>query len=73
MKNLFERLKPELVIKLEQERLLYPCSIEVFEKALKSYYWEIDLPVRFAYNVVNLSNNNFGISQLLDCFIPKEK
>ncbi len=43
--SLYERLSPEALATLEQERAKYPATAEVVERALKSHNYIVDIPL----------------------------
>lgn len=69
MGNIIERLKPELLQALENDKILYPFSMRCLEDELRSKTICTDLTVSNAYQVVNLTRSStFGISELVNCF-----
>lgn len=69
MRNLLERLKPEVLESLQRDKVLYPFSMRCLEDELRSKVICTDLSVSNAYQVVNLTGSlTFGISELVNCF-----
>lgn len=69
MKTLFENLKPEILEKLEQRFLLYPCSTENLILELKENICWLNLTINTAVNLCLLDNGkNLGILELANLF-----
>lgn len=68
MKTLYERLKPEVLAKLQKEAELYPNTIEDLFNVLKKNYLPMVLNVYDAHTVCSYSGVNFGILELANLF-----
>jgi hypothetical protein len=68
MKTLFETLKPELLEKLQQESLLYPCLTEKTILELKGNISWLNLTVNTAVNLCRFEDKNLGILELSNLF-----
>lgn len=68
MKTLFERLKPELLVAMYKEAILYPTLMESLKEELKSKYSYLQLTVNQGQRLTQLKNQNIGIMELVDCF-----
>ena len=69
MKTLFENLKPEILEKLNQRLIDYPCSTENMISELKANCFWLDIKVNTAQNLCSLDNDkNLGIIELSNLF-----
>jgi hypothetical protein len=69
MRNLLERLKPEVFESLQREKILYPFSMRCLEDDLRKNLVCTYLTVDSAYRLVGLTGGlTFGISELVNCF-----
>ena len=70
MRNLLERLKPEVLESLQRDKILYPFSMRCLEDDLRNNVICTYLTVDAAYRVVSLTGSlTYGISELVNCFI----
>ena len=49
--NLYDRLSPEALATLEQEREKYTATAEVVERALKSHDYIVDIPLGICQSI----------------------
>lgn len=69
MKNLFERLIPEMVDAIERESEKYPASMGALKELLKNEYFFTYLTMSDAYRLLSMSNlKTFGILELSSLF-----
>jgi hypothetical protein len=69
MKTLFERLKPELLAKMQEEGQQYPHAIKALIEELKNNKSVLDLTYGGAISMSNfLGLPNYTITELLNLF-----
>lgn len=49
--SLYDKLSPESLATLEQERQKYPATAEAVERALKAYNYVIDVPLGLCQSI----------------------
>ena len=68
MKNLLERLKPEVMQKISYENLKYPLTMESLKHNLRITDSILDIKISDAFKLSMLMNDNLGISELVSYF-----
>lgn len=68
MMSLYEKLSPEALITLEQEREKYPATAEAVERALKSYNYIIDVPLGICQSIALTFNFKCTLLNLIEYF-----
>lgn len=69
MKTLFERLKPAMIIAIENESKLYPNIMASLRGELEKKYFFNDMSVANAYRLTELTEKReFSITELNNCF-----
>jgi hypothetical protein len=69
MKTLFEKLKPEILVLLEQEALLYPSSMEVLKNKLKEKHFWVELSIADASRLISMDKEaTFSITGIINLF-----
>ena len=66
--SLYERLSPEALAILEQERKTYPATAEVVEKALKSHDYIVDIPLGICQSIALTFNFKCNLLNLIEFF-----
>jgi hypothetical protein len=52
--NLYDRLKPEVITLIENQKDIYPNTYELINKCLKEQYFFIDLTLHQLHQIVNI-------------------
>ncbi len=66
--SLYERLSPEALATLEQERKTYPATAEVVEEALKSHNYIVDIPLGVCQSIALTFNFKCNLLNLIEFF-----
>lgn len=73
MKKLIESLKPEILEVIENDRILYPNSIQLLLDALEQNFFVSDLKYSVALDLMSKYRSAFGLlpNNAWECFVEK--
>lgn len=66
--SLYDRLSPEALATLEQERKTYPATAEAVEEALKAYNHIVDVPLKHCSSIALTFNFKCNLLNLIEFF-----
>ncbi len=59
--NLYDRLKPEVITLIENQKSVYPNTYELINKCLKEEYFFVDLTLHQIHQIINVE----GIREIM--------